>query len=349
MVSDEKNSQLTFDVGAAGTRINAEARFITPDNAAYPDIYFKATGIKGLGELVDPGNQSGISAMVDGLDDKWIVVDHTIFDQMDGGSESVPQLTQDDLIAIAKAVGKVNNEYLFTTDESKAVLKVAENVGKEEKDGRSVYHFKVGYDKEHLKSYLNAMKDELNKTKLAEMAPEKNLEKFFAYDDIKATIDELSGDEKLDVWVDMQTKLIRAIRFTDKNNSNNYLEFSMPYDGGDEFPFALELKDATDGTETVNLKVSINTGNDVVKVEAKAEAAGGDSEDQFGFTLNAEGQPTNETVEISKPEGAVPWAEALAPLINSFYGYGDPGIPIDDSSPGGVDIQDNFNLDLDSI
>lgn len=307
------NSSSKVDVGLAGTRFGAEVLTTVPSGSKNPDIYVKVTGIKGIDALLGP-NGGGIGTALSAYDNQWLVIDHTLLDQLEKSAtktESNPgiaNLSQQDITAIAEAVGRVNKEYIFTDESSKAVLTVKENVGKETVDGRSVYHYKVGYSKENLKKYATAMKDELNKTKAKEYGVDNNL------NDLLTSIDKLDSNGQADVWVDTKTKLIRTVRITDGNNSANVLEVSLPYNGGDEYPFkvAFESKEAKD-PGTLQVTATLNTKTNETKLGASVDAK--DNNQPVKFKIDATLTPSNDDVQVQKPANAKSLLEVYGQLM----------------------------------
>ena len=313
----EKNSVSKVDFGTSGVRINLDIMTTLPEGSKNPDVYAKLNGLKGLDQMLGT-EAGGLGAAVASFDNQWFVVDHTFFDQMekntaaaaeDGGA---PSLATEDYTAIAEAVGRVNREYLFTTNPDKAVLTVVQNVGKEEMDGRSVYHYKVGYKKDRLKAYATAMKDELKKTKVGPYITDED------FNDLLADIGELNGDGQADAWVDMKTKTIRKMRFLIDNKPDNYIDIGLNYTGGDEVPFIVSgnFNENNEETSSFAVNVTLNTKTDVVKVAANIE--GKDDTTDLKFNLDATIAPSEEKVEFTKPENVKSLLEALGPIMEGL-------------------------------
>ena len=318
MHGDEKNATIKADIGFAGSRYNIDALLNTPDGSETPDLYFKVGGIKGVGDLFAGSPYEDFGPLINQLDSQWIFVDHTLFDQMasSAGAGNQPTLTEDDMLAIARAVGEVNREYLFSTDPGKRVFTVAKQVGKEERDGRSVYHYEVGYNKDNLKKYVTALKDRLKDTKVKDLleASGQSYDEAFDIEDTLREIDRLKGDETADVWVDMRTKLIRYVRFSDENNKDNYVEIGVPYNGGDEVPFTLLFNVAEEDPGKVELSLTVNTEThiSVLKLDSSFESGG----QKQTITGDLTFEPSDQTVEFTKPDSARPIME----IIGAFYG-----------------------------
>lgn len=320
---DDKTVKMKIDAGFYGSRYHGEALFNTPEGSTTPDMYIKVSGIQGLGVLLDPA-QGDLSTRVNGLDNQWIFVDHTLIDQMfaraGGGSE--PQITREDAAEIARKLGEVNEEYLFTTNESKRVFHVVNEIGKEERDGRSVYHFEVGFNKENLKSYIREVKSRLEDTKLKVFLESsgQSYDKAFNIDDMLKEVDDMSGNETADVWVDMKTRLIRVVRFTDKDNEGSYFEIRLPINSDNEIPAVLFFNIVGEEPSTIELGINVNTDTDVVRInfDMNTESSGQKQNAKVDLTI----EPSDAKVEFVKPEGA----RSINELINAFYGNSQ-GLP----------------------
>jgi hypothetical protein len=151
------------------------------------------------------------------------------------------------------------------------VLTIVNNVGKEKLDDRNTYHYKVGYNKEHLKAYVTALKDEAKKTKLNDYLKQegKSFEDAISFNDAIKEIDGYDGKGTADVWVDMKTKLIRKVRFTDSKDPKGYFDISLKYNGGDIYPFVFAVH-SEEGGQVIdgNFGVSYNTDKNSADITA---------------------------------------------------------------------------------
>src|SRR5690606_37654424 len=226
---------------------------------------------------------------------QYFFIDHTLIDQMTKQAQQesggIPQLTEEDIVEIAKTVGNVNREYLFTTDESKAVLIVKSQVGRETFEGRDTFHYKVGFDKPHLKAYLNNLKEALKNTKLKDLIKDEN------FDEMIKSVDDIKDDSEADVWVDMKTKLIRTVRFTDPDNKETYFDIGMKYTGGDEYPFYFAINDEETGSAT--LEITVNTDTSAVNLNLDSSLSQG--AETVKITANIDFAPSNDKLEFNKP------------------------------------------------
>jgi hypothetical protein len=308
---DPVNSATKIDAGFSGVRLNAEILTNIPEGSQYPDIYAKVDGLEGLDELM--GAEAG--SFIEGFNDQWYFVDHTLFDQIAKMSEEseteVTAPTKEDVDAIVLAFGQVNREYIFTDDPNKAVLVRKQDVGREKLNDRDVYHYKVSYNKENLKSYTEALKNAMKNTKLKDYIGDSE------FDKLTSSIDGLSGQEEADVWVDMKTKLVRQIRFTDSENQGSHMDLALNYNGGDEYPFLITIvNDEEDYKGTTNIGITLNTDTNEVKFNLDGEEtiAG----DTAKFNLNGTLKSSGESVEFNKPQDTKSLLEAFGGLMGDL-------------------------------
>lgn len=266
--ADSKRSKFAFDVGYMGSRIKLNTLTEIKESSPYPDVYVRAEGIDVFEPLVQGTLYEGMPSSVN---NQWYFADHSLFDQMVPRYGKEVKYSAEDVRALMKAVGEVNREYVFTTDPGKAVLENREYIGEENQDSRSTYHYKVGLNKENTKSYVNAMADKISQTELyKKLAPEG--EEKLDTSSLLGDIDELDTAQTADVWVDTGTKLIRTVRFTEKD-TENYLDIGLKYTGGDEFPFYLNYQGADDNgvSGNIQLTATLNTKDNSVKIDASLD------------------------------------------------------------------------------
>jgi hypothetical protein len=320
----EKNGLVKFDVGVVGSRVNVEGRFIAAANSDNPDIYVKATGIKGLGSMLGE-----FAPLAQQYDDQWLFVDHTLLDNLestalkqagDKDAASATTLTGDDVTKISQAVGEVNKEYIFTTDSNKAVLTVVKQVGKEQKDGRSVYHYEAGIHKQHAKDYVNALVDRLQNTPATKLTNGKKIRDAVDVNSMLKAIDNYKESDTAHVYVDMKTKLIGIVRIDTGDKKQNYIEVSQNYKGGDVVPFKLALSsDVSDGTTTMVMGLNINKKSNTADGNMALEGPGEKGEKakaSMKFTVT----PNNKALDIQKPQNAKSIYELLGPVISGALG-----------------------------
>jgi len=320
----DQNATFKFDMGVAGSRVNIEGRVLDAANSSSPDLYVKASGIKSFAGLV--GEDYG--PLLNQFDNQWISADHTLFDQLasttleaDGGD--IQELTDDDAVAISKAVGEVNREYLFSAEPDKQVLTIVQKVGFEEQDDRQVYHFKAGLHKEHTKEYVKALVSKLQASPLGKMFGDKQLAEVINQDKVLATIDKYKESDTADVYVDKSTKLIRTVRIADTKSPKEYLEFKVPYTGGDTIPFMVNLvgrvdDEHPDKLSTVSLSQTMNktSGDATTKLSFDMPSTSGGQ--NMKGAMNLKTNVNNAALDAGVPADAVPITELLGGLFSGL-------------------------------
>jgi hypothetical protein len=299
----DANSELLVKANVLGEAIKVDMRTIHVEDSANPDFYIRASGIK---PILDAADMNSLSS----LDDTWISVDHTLLDGIGselGMDEAVAEATtlptnaqlQD---ALAK-IQTVNKQYIFTTDQSKAVLTQSKYVGKEAKNGRSTHHYKVGYNKAHMKSYAQAMISALDSSKLNDWSKAANdgskISELIDLDDVKSSIDDMKDGYTFDMWVDAETKLVHMLQFREPEDPTSTFTLAQNYTGGDDYPFEMTLGAMADGqSNTASIKMNLNKKTDVVTGDLSLKA--GESTGSFKFTVT----PSNKKLTVTAPTGA---------------------------------------------
>ncbi|MBX4199616.1 hypothetical protein KW789_01860 [Candidatus Saccharibacteria bacterium] len=313
------NSQLTGNVSAVGLKIAVELRTIST-NGNSPDIYFKVNGLEGLGNLFGVSDPTYATAL-NGLNNQWYVVDHTLFDQFAKGSNSSLQITNQDVSSILKAIGDSSKQYVFTNDEKKMAFKVKQAVGKEKVDGRNTYHYKVAVNKTNLKAYINSLCTNLKKSKLGKIfdSSGQNFEQTAGCTQAQSDTAKINESDTADVWVDLHTKLIHKVRFSDKTNASSYFDIAQDYQGGDTFPFSLSFSDGQGNSKTTgSVKMTLNMKTNVFTMNGDVKSSG-DSSESGTFNLNI--SPSTAGVQVSAPTGAKNILQLLNDLgIPQIYG-----------------------------
>jgi len=313
------NATGALDLDVMGAHVNTDIRSIHVAGSASPDIYVRAGGVKPLLDAV------GASSL-DSLDNQWLDFDHTLLNSYAanyGGNSSamaassLPTAAQSH-DALVK-VQAVNKQYLFTTDSSHAVLQNKKYIGKETKAGRSVYHYAVGYDKNHLKSYVDALSTALNSSSLNNWAKQagggKTLSETLDMDSLKTAVDTAKPGYTFDVWVDAKTKLIQSVAFTDPSDSSAVFTLTQNYTGGSSYPFALAYqgKGADGSTQSVSVQLTVDTTTN--KETVVATMTSDSSKGNLTFTVT----PSTSAVQVTAPTGAKSVADLLSELgLGSF-------------------------------
>ena len=318
--SDDKNGELSFDVGLEGTRVKFDGRLIDSQSGSQ-DIYVKASGLKGLGSLL---GSSDLDAPLASIDDQWIVIDHTLLDSLaaSNGTASAKEMlppSSAQLMSAAEGFGKVNQEYLFSTDKDKAVMTVTQKHGMESVDGHNTYHYTVALQKENVKRYIDAQQAALKASKLNTWLKNNGYDEIFdsVFASLKESADTIKSNDTFDMWSDIDTRLIYKVRFADKSNAvNNYIDVGLDYTGGDDFPFFIAGQSKDEGSKTTAKAVmNLNTKTQSTDFSLDVKSTG---YADVSFNMKVSIKPTNQAIKIEKPAGAKTLADVLSQL-----GYGD--------------------------
>jgi hypothetical protein len=326
------NAELTFDVGLEATRVNADIRTIS-ENGNTPDIYVKAANIKGLGTVLGIPQ---LDANLAKLDNSWVVIDHTLIDNLSSAAtaqadaSSMQPPSRDQLLDEARAFGKVNQQYLFSTAKDKAVTKVVKKYGTETINGRKTYHYKVALQPDNVKKYIYAQRDALKTSTLNEWLTKNKYDKevYASFDDAANSTKNIKSTDTYDVWVDASKRVVYKVRFSEKKNpATNYVDVGLDYQGGNVFPFFISGKSKTefDGGSTMTTYAFTTTldtksGNTNFKFNLKAVGT-----DPGGVSANFNLKPSATVVKIVKPSGAQPLSQVLSELglNDTFNQYTD--------------------------
>lgn len=304
VIGQNGNSRAEVNINYMGSKFKGELLFNKLEGNNSPDVYFKVNGIKQI--------FSGSKELAK-LDGQWLVVDHTLVESLKNRAEStagVEAQSQTDaaptMAQINDATTKlqaVNKKYIFTTDPKNAVLKKQKFVGEETVNGRSVYHYKVTYNKDNLKAYVDAVGKALDSSQLNDWAKktyDKNISQMLDIEDAKKQIDEAKDGYNFDLWADKQTKLVQSVKFTSKDKKST-VTISQNYTGGDTFPMSIKINgengDKSQGSATFG--VTVNTDTNKIIFDMSSDNLGSKDQTLSGkFSLT----PSNEPVEITVPK-----------------------------------------------
>lgn len=315
----DSNGTLKLNADVMGQKLSANLRSVHVSGSASPDLYVQLTGIKWALD------KFGLSSL-DNLDGQWISIDHTSLNSgvasarqsVDTGSGSslgtaTAMPTFDQVNDAITKVQTVNKDYLFTTDSGKAVLKNDKYIGKETKDGRSTYHYQVGYDKAHLQAYVSALKTALDSSKLNDWSKQanngKNLSQVVNIDSLTSSITTAKSDYTFDLWADTKTKLIHSLQFTDPSDSSSVFAITQNYTGGSQYPFTFSFASKAGGsTAKASLDLSVDTSTNKYTGNLTANTSGTNISFKFDLT------PSNNAVQAAAPAGAKPLNDVLKQL-----------------------------------
>ncbi len=309
----QANATATLSAGIMGQHVSVDLKSVHVAGSSSPDIYLRASGVK---TALDAAGASSL----DGLDGQWLSIDHTLLNSyaanygngMSMAANSLPTAAQSQ-DALAK-IQTVNKQYLFTTNSTHAVLQNKKYVGKETKDGRSVYHYTVGYNKTHLKSYVDALSSALDGSSLNNWSKKanagKSLSEALDVSSLKTAVDGAKANYTFDMWVDTKTKLVQSVQFGDVASPGSTFTLAQNYTSGTSYPFTFSYQGKlTDGTtESSSLKLTVDTATDketgVVTMNAGSTKLG------LNFTVT----PSTKGVDVTAPTGAKSVADLLSGL-----------------------------------
>jgi hypothetical protein len=328
--SDGDNTDTTVDVNAGSTRVGVDLRAIK-GKTTIPDIYFKVKGLDSLGALLGPDYAS----LLAGYNDQWITVDQSLLSslqQMSGtagtNSLNLASPSEAQVMDELSAFGKVNQDYVFTTDKAKSITTVTKKYGKEKVDGHNTYHYQVALNKDNVKKYLTAQQTALKSSKLNDWLKANKFENYVdvAFDSMKQSADNIKSSDTFDVWADISHRVIYKVRVADKKDpTNNYVDFGLDYKGGDDYPFFIKANTKDSGDTTTGAFVAtLNTKTNKVLFDITVKGSGSST---YNFKANLSAQPTNKVTPITAPTGAIPLTQVLdklglTPFLTGFTGGG---------------------------
>ena len=347
----ESDLQASGEVGILGLRTTSEIRAITAAGSAYPDIYLKVDGLAGLDVLLGVSNPA-LGELVSGVNDQWFVIDRTLISQATTNAESTEMQaempTAEDAADLAEKTSAVLRDRLFTDDPEKAVVVVDQYLGKEDFDGADTFAYSVRVQKEQFRAFVTEMKDAIGQTAFAQYLidssgnPDANLEEVLGFDALQEEIEKQDfTDATAKAWVDARGKFIRNIRITDpgSEDGSTYIDFGMPYSGGDDLPFTITLN-STDGEDTGVIELSLTYGQETSVVElgfdvAVSSQANGDIQARGSLTIEG----SDEELSLEAPTDARNILELMSVLNNGTSPdslseldafSGTEGLPFDD-------------------
>lgn len=320
------NAEGSFNVGLGATRLTINGRFIS-SSSGNPDIYLQASGIKGLGGML---GSADLDAKLAKLDSSWIVIDHTLLDNLSKdqtNGTAVTKLkppTREQVLSAAQAFGKVNQEYLFSTNKDKAVLKIVKKYGLETVQGHKTYHYQVGIQQANLKKYISAQQAALQSSQLQSWIKANNYTSD-VNDFFKGMIDSTSSVKSSDtfgMWSDIDTRMVYKVRFDQSTDSSvrGYLDVGLNYKGGDTFPFfiAAQTEDNADKASATNYNLTATLNSKTNVVNLKLNVQSGNATDASTTTASFTYKPTNQPATIVAPANAKSLSQVMSEL-----GYGN--------------------------
>lgn len=312
------NATASMSADVLGQKFSGEVRSLSVKGSVMPDIYFKVSGVK---KVLDNFGMPGSA-----VEGQWIALDHKTLESYTEGLQSELDASSVDPTGLAQSLPttaqaqdamakmqQVNKQYLFTDDADKSVITNKKFVAKETQDGRSVYHYTVGYNKDHLAAYVTAVGKALDSSKLNDWAKKmsdgQDISKAMNLDDLKKSAQDTKGDYTFDMWVDAKTKLVSALKFADTEDKNVSVTISQGYTGsGTAYPFKIKSESKNKDEGTMELGLTIDTSSNKVSGTMKLNTSTTKVDGTMSVT------PTTKLVNVTAPTGTKP----LDTILKSF-------------------------------
>ncbi|MEO6513119.1 MAG: hypothetical protein ABIR37_00375 [Candidatus Saccharimonadales bacterium] len=314
---DSTNSDSALDVSinpkdAAAMKVGAKVLTTLDKGAQYPNVFFQLTGIKSLG-------LDGFFPGVSNYEGKWIVVSSDyIKTKASGATATVPTttdstITAKDITEVTEAVSKTSNDYLFTTDQSKAVLVNKGFINKETVEGVKAYHYRATINKAHAKDYCKAL--------VANVATTSTFKKFVNDKDRSSrtqsmtlscqdSVEHINTANTFDVWIDSHYKLIHKVRVFDGSNKKTYTDIGQTYKGDDNLNLFANYHD-----ENAKVDVTSTFTTNMKNVDSKGEVhAKGTGSSPYTADAHFTVKGSSTAVKVAKPTGALKIEDVLKAL-----------------------------------
>lgn len=325
VIKDEKNTP--------GKELAVEFLSKLEANKTYPDAFLKVNGITALGfDALLPG--------VATYENKWIAMDSKYLDQILGtqteGKDQ--QITADDVAELTRKAAEPTRQYIFSSNEDKAVLQRDSVVGEEEVDGRETIRYKASVNKKHAKDYCKALVEAVFSTNfykktLAEGSDVEKDKQSTTESCQKSVDSDFQDGETYDVWVDKKFKLIYKVRLYD-NNTKTYLDVGQTYKGGDDFGFFAVYNDPTSKSE---VKVEISSNMKTNQTSGSIAAVFGAGESKIEGSMKMTAKPFDGEVKVDTPKDTIPFEEVLG-----AFGL-NPASSTESSNPVDSEVTSDIN------
>jgi hypothetical protein len=294
------------------------------------NYYFKASGVDLLGlEGLIPG--------INSYNNKWIALEGDYAKSVSQNSgaalaglfiagpvtagiskndsaSSAP--TREDYAEILSLFSKSSQAYLFTKPGDKSVFINQGYVGKETVDGTKTYHYTLGVNKDNYVAYCKAVGEQIIQSDSYRRLARSDDDSIAAdLEANNAVCDERAGsisqNQKIDMWVDSQYKVLYKLRFHESGKDNSYYEVGQKYRGKDNLQiFTNNVDGGANSNLAATVYVNLKTYTAQIKIDYNSKAGQNDT----SFSLIAETKPTNEDVAVDIPAGAVPLQTAVKEL-----------------------------------
>ncbi|MFZ1483810.1 MAG: hypothetical protein WAS36_02265 [Candidatus Saccharimonadales bacterium] len=314
---NDSDTGVTVAMKSTDVNMNVGLKVLTETvkDSSYPNAYFQFTGLKELGilDMASPG--------LGEYEGKWISIPAATYQkwiqQISGEESEAAKYSSADIAEISQTVIAVTNNYVFSTDPEKAVLKQNSFVGKETVDDIKTYHYKVSVNQEHAKDYCVALVNEVTKTKAF-----KNLTGY-SDEDVNSTREDgvksckddaakqVKESDEYDMWIDGKYKLIYKVRVNDKDAKGDYQEFGQRYTGGDVLTFFYNLhSEENKGDVKVSFVYNAKTFVTTMTLDGESKS----KENPSSLDAKVTFEPSNDEVKITAPKDAVPIETILQQL-----------------------------------
>lgn len=320
------NGKMQINTDMMGVKFAANLLSMKAAGNTSPDIYVQMTGIK-------PTLDSLGLNKYDYLDGQWIVIDHTLVDTYVSAMNSNPSQAKSasapTYAQVNDAVSKVqfvNKEYLFSSDPQKAVLTNQKFVGTEKSGSRTLNHYKVGYNKDHLSAYVSAVGLALDQSQLNSwykgISGNKNLSESLKFSDLQNNVKKANGNYTFDLWADKQTKLVSKVSFTNPSDKSTVYTIGQNYTGGTTFPLTLGVtgKDSSGNAEAGNVNFTLDTKTNKANMTFTGNISSTDG--MTNISGNASFAPSNAAVQVTAPKSAKSITDILLSLGLTDTGSG---------------------------
>ncbi|MEM6998095.1 MAG: DUF1720 domain-containing protein [Patescibacteria group bacterium] len=229
-------------------------------------------------------------------------------------------LSQAEYEELLKAIIASLNEYVFTSDTEKMVVEMEEYLDDEEYEGVDSKKYRAGINRENLKSHLKDARDRLNATSAID-----KLQKIDATDtEIDNEVDDIDFEQnEYYVWVDSDTKVMRNLRITDKDNvDSNYVDLSLLLeDGNDALPMRVKFAIGENNSDFVlSMTTRLEDEADSITISIEGSESTGEF---FGAAWELSG---NMQLKGISEEPALQYPTDSSPLdLGSFFGGSGTG------------------------
>jgi hypothetical protein len=314
-----KNTNSIINFGLGSGNIAVKELSINQPGSTFPDLYLNVAGFKNY----NVGNIIGLdNTKLNSLDGQWIEINHSLLDQIEksqlstlqSSSSSSGKLTAKLVSQAAVSIEGINNKYLFTTNKNNAVFKIIKSYGFVTLDNHKTYHYKIGFNKNNVKSYIFALSNQLSTTDLGHYianASGSSFDQAIDLNGLRSSADNITDADSADVWVDANSGFIYKVQYSDSSNPvNNYVNVGLSYKSLSEFPFYINFSSDNSGSQTtINALVTINTKTNNISGKINYTTSSSGSNNKVNVTGNF--KQTNDTLNITPPTNSITLEQAL--------------------------------------